>query len=186
MRVISIIIVVFVLLSFSFNSIKTKVKITSKSEVTIKGKSNVNSFECKYNSDCIEDEISVTVTKSNSKMLFDGAKISIQSKGFDCRHKMITRDFKKILKADDYSHIEIDLEELVTNKNEITAKICVEIAGIKKQYAVPVTFDQKKGNVKGMLKINIKDFYLKSPKKLLGFVTLDDKVAIDFNLFLQY
>lgn len=186
MRVISIIILVFILLSFSHNPIKTRVKITSKSEVIIKGKSNVNSFECKYDSDCIEDEISVIVTKSNAKMFFDGAKISIQSKGFDCRHKMITKDFKKILKADDYSHIEIDLEELLTNKNEITAKICVEIAGVKKQYSIPVAFDPKKRNVKGILKINIKDFYLKSPKKLLGIVTLDDNVAIDFNLFLQY
>ena len=186
MRVISILLLVFILLSFSHNPIKTKVKITSKSEVTIKGKSNVNSFECKYDSDCIEDEISVAVTRSNTKILFDGAKISIQSKGFDCRHKMITKDFKKILKADDYSHIGIDLEELVTNKNEITAKICVEIAGIKKQYAVPITFDHKKRNVKGILKINIKDFCLQSPKKLLGFVTLNDNVAIDFNLFLQY
>ena len=166
MRVISILLLVFILLSFSHNPIKTRVKITSKSEVTIKGKSNVNSFECKYDSDCIEDEISVAVTRSNTKILFEGAKISIQSKGFDCRHKMITKDFKKILKADDYSHIGIDLEELVTNKNEITAKICVEIAGI--------------------LKINIKDFCLQSPKKLLGFVTLNDNVAIDFNLFLQY
>lgn len=186
MRVVSIIILVFVLLSFGLNPIKTKVKITSKSEVTIKGKSNVNSFECKYDSDCIEDEISVTVTRSNTKILFDGAKIAIESKGFDCRHKMITKDFKKILKADDYSHIDIDLEELVTNKNDITAKICVEIAGVKKQYAVPVTFDQKKLNVKGILKINIKDFNLKSPKKLLGIVALNDNVAINFNLFLQY
>lgn len=186
MRVVSILILVFILLSFSHNPIKTRVKITSKSEVTIKGKSNVNSFECKYDSNCIEDEISVIVTRSNTKILFDGAKISIQSKGFDCRHKMITKDFKKILKADDYSHIEIDLEELVTNKNEITAKICVEIAGVKKQYAVPVTFDSKKRNVKGILKMNIKDFYLQSPKKLLGIVTLNDNVAIDFNLFLQY
>lgn len=186
MRVLSILIVVFILFSFGLNPVKTRVKITSKSEVTIKGRSNVNSFQCKYNSDCIEDEISVTVTRSNAKIFFDGAKISIQSKGFDCRHKMINKDLKKILKADDYSHIEIDVEELVTNKNAITAKICVEIAGIKKQYAVPVTFDPKKQNVKGILKINIKDFYLKSPKKLLGIVTLDDNVAIDFNLFLQY
>ncbi|MET0759999.1 MAG: YceI family protein [Flavobacterium sp.] len=186
MKVVSIIILVFVLLSFGFNPIKTKVKITSKSEVTIKGKSNVNSFECKYDSECIEDEISVTITKSNAKTLFDGAKISIESKGFDCRHKMITKDFKKILKADDYSHIDIDLEELVTNKNETTAKISVGIAGIKKQYLVPITFDQKKLNVKGILKINIKDFALKSPKKLLGIVALNDNVAINFNLFLQY
>jgi len=186
MKAFNITILIFVFLSFGFSSNKTKVKITSKSEVIIKGKSNINSFQCKYNSDFIEDEILIAVTKNNSRTFLEGAKISIRSKGFDCGHRMITKDFKTILKADDYSNIDIDLKELVLNKLEITAKICVEIAGVKREYLVPVIFDSKNLNVKGILKINIKDFCLKSPKKLLGFIMIDDNVDVDFNLFLEY
>lgn len=180
------IIIVFILLSFGFTKNQTKVKITNKSEVTIKGKSNVNTFECKYNSDYIEDEIHVSVTKSNSKILLDGAKIAIKSNGFDCAHKMITRDFKSILKADENPHIVINVKEINNTKENITAKLNVKIAGIEKEYTVPVTYNQTTNNVKGQLKLNIKDFKLKSPKKLLGMVVVNDNVEINFNLFLQY
>ena len=77
------IIAILILLSFGFSKNQSKVKITNKSEVTIKGKSNVNSFECKYNSEFIENDLHVSITRNNSKMLLEGAKIDIKSTGFD-------------------------------------------------------------------------------------------------------
>ena len=71
-------------------------------------------------------------------------------------------------------------------KENITAKLNVKIAGIEREYLVPVTYNQTTNNVKGQLKLNIKDFKLKSPKKLLGMVVVNDNVDINFNLFLQY
>jgi len=180
------IITVIILLSFGFSKNQTKVKITNKSEVTIKGKSNVNSFECKYNSDFIENDLQVSIARNNNKILLDGAKIAIKSTGFDCAHKMITKDFKSILKADEYPHIVINVKEINTTKENITAKLNVKIAGVEKEYLVPVIFNSNTNNVKGLLKLNIKDFKLKSPKKLLGMVVVNDNVDINFNLFLQY
>ncbi len=180
------IITVIILLSFGFSKNQTKVKITNKSEVSIKGKSNVNSFECKYNSDFIENDLQVSIARNNNKILLDGAKIAIKSTGFDCAHKMITKDFKSILKADEYPHIVINVKEINTAKENITAKLNVKIAGVEKEYLVPVIFNSNTNNVKGLLKLNIKDFKLKSPKKLLGMVVVNDNVDINFNLFLQY
>ena len=62
----------------------------------------------------------------------------------------------------------------------------MKIAGVEKEYLVPVIFNSNTNNVKGQLKLNIKDFKLKSPKKLLGMVVVNDNVDINFNLFLQY
>ena len=180
------IIAILILLSFGFSKNQSKVKITNKSEVTIKGKSNVNSFECKYNSEFIENDLHVSITRNNSKMLLEGAKIDIKSTGFDCAHKMITKDFKSILKVEEYPHIVINVIELIIVKENISAKLNVKIAGIEKEYMVPVVYNQNNGNVKGQLKLNIKDFKLKSPKKLLGMVVVNDNVEIIFNLFLQY
>ena len=186
MRTISLFIGCFILINLGFVSNKTKVKITNQSEVIIKGKSNVNSFECKYNSAFIEDEIQVSLAKQNAKIVLDGAKISIKSTGFDCAHKMITKDFKTILKANEYSNIKLEVKEITTLKEHISAKLKVEIAGVSKEYTIPVTYDSKSNNVKGQLKINIKDFNLKALKKLLGMVIVNDNVDIHFNLFLQY
>jgi hypothetical protein len=119
-------------------------------------------------------------------MLLEGAKIDIKSTGFDCAHKMITKDFKSILKAEEYPHIVINVRELIIVKENISAKLNIKIAGIEKEYMVPVAYNQNNGNVKGQLKLNIKDFKLKSPKKLLGMVVVNDNVEISFNLFLQY
>ena len=180
------IISVIILLSFGFSKNQTNVKITNKSEVSIKGKSNVNSFECKYNSDFIENDLQVSIARTNNKILLEGAKLSIKSTGFDCAHKMITKDFKTILKAEDYPHIVINVKEINTIKENITAKLNVKIAGVEKEYLVPVIFNSNTNNVKGQLKLNIKDFKLKSPKKLLGMVVVNDNVDITLNLFLQY
>lgn len=185
MKAISIL-TVFILLSFGFSKNQTKVKITNKSEVTIKGKSNVNTFECKYDSEYIENDLQVSITKNNSKIVLDGAKLAIKSTGFDCAHKMITKDFKTILKAEEYPHIAINVKEINTTKENITAKLNVKIAGVEKEYVVPITYNPNNDNVKGLLKLNIKDFKLKSPKKLLGMVVVNDNVDIHFNLFLQY
>lgn len=188
MKAYKIIVVVLVFLSFGFTfSTKTKVKITSKSEITIHGKSNVNSFKCKYNSNFLEDEILVTVLKNNeTKMSFANAKISIKSKGFDCSSKMITKDFKTILKAEDYDNINIELKELDLNGTAIMTRLQIEIAGKTKEYLIPMAFNAKNNNVKGTLKLNIKDFDLKCPKKVFGLIEVDDNVDIIFNLFLQY
>jgi len=180
------IIIFFILLGFGFSKNQAKVKITNKSEVTIKGKSNVNSFECKYNSEFIENDLHISIIRNNSKIVLDGAKIDIKSIGFDCAHKMITKDFKSLLKAEEYPHIVINVKEINTIKENINAKLNVKIAGIEREYLVPVTYNQTTNNVKGQLKLNIKDFKLKSPKKLLGMVVVNDNVEINFNLFLQY
>ncbi len=186
MRIISFIIFLLVI-NLGFITNKTKVKFTSKSEVAIKGKSNVNSFECNYNSNYLSKEtIEIEFLKENTKTKVKGAIIYIKSDGFDCGNKMITKDFKTILKSDVYSYITINLKELVENKSNYTAIIDVTIAGFKKEYSLPVTFNSKNLNVKGQLKLNIKDFKLKSPKKLLGMIKVNDNVEIDFNLFLQY
>jgi polyisoprenoid-binding protein YceI len=99
---------------------------------------------------------------------------------------MITKDFKNILKANEYSHIIFEVKEITKQKEIVSAKVKVEIASETKEYTIPITFDSKNNNVKGLLKINIKDFNLKSPKKLLGIIVVNDVVEINFNLFLQY
>lgn len=165
---------------------KTKVTISEKSEIVIKGKSNVNKFECHYNKELIHSELLVTHIEKQNKIILTNAKIEVKSEGFDCAHKMITKDFKSVLKSHDYPHITIYINEIFTKENQLMANITVNIAGVQNKYNLPVAFDTYKNNVKGSLNINIKDYNLKSPKKLLGLIQLDEEVVIDFNLFIKY
>lgn len=186
MKTIGLLLGCFIWTSVGFVSNKTKVKITNQSEVIIKGKSNVNSFECAYNSNFIAEEIHVVMTKKSTKIFLEDAKIAIKSAGFDCAHKMITKDFKNLLKAEAHPHIQLEVKELTKHDDQVVAKVSVRIAYVVKEYELPIIFNAITNNVKGQLKINIKDFNLQAPKKLLGMVIVDDHVEIKFNLFLQY
>lgn len=179
-------IVVLVLL-VSFASVeKTQVSISEQSEITISGKSNVNSFQCNYNQDLIKSELTVTHSQKESKIFLNGAVFFLKSKGFDCAHRIITKDLKEVLKADDYPNIKIEVNEISIENGKTIAKSTITIAGVKKTYNIPVKVNQKTNNVNGILTLDIKDFKLKSPKKILGLIKLNDVVSIEFDLYLKY
>lgn len=179
--------ILFLFLFLGFSIIeKTKVTITDKSEILIIGKSNVNQFQCEYNQDLIHSEIIVSHFTKNNKTILNNAVIEIKSEGFDCAHKMITRDLKTVLKSHEYQNIIVVINELVEVKSGLIAKVSVVIAGVEKKYELPITFNTKDNNVKGNLKININDFNLKAPKKVLGLIKLNNEVNIYFNLYLKY
>jgi hypothetical protein len=182
MKAIGFIVGIFICLGFvSINP--TRVVITEQSQIVIKGKSNVNSFQCQYNSSLLEEEYCISFLKQRNAIVCRGAAIEIKSNGFDCKHKMITKDLKTILQADEFPNIKIELLELNDIATPITAKVNVSIAGQKNTYTLPVQYNAKNNNVKGLLKINIEDFALKAPKKLLGAIVVNNQVDIDFNLY---
>ena len=177
----------FLLVGFNSNpTIKTKVKIQPESEVVIRGKSNVNKFECRYNGKFLQEEVAIVATKSNPKLILQGAKLGISSKGFDCRHKMITKDLKTTIKAEEYNHVFLEVKQINQQNQNMIATVEVEIAGVKNTYDIPVTHQSKTNLVNGTLKFSIKDFKLETPKKLLGFVVLNEMIEIEFNLQFQY
>ncbi len=179
--------IVVLLLLFGFSKTdKTIVNVSSKSEIVIHGESNVNSFQCNYNQKLIATELAVTHYNKNNKTILEGATFLLHSKGFDCVHRMITNDLKEVLKADSYPHIQIDIVALKHNNHKLTAVAAIKIAGVVKQYEIPVEINEETKNVKGELKLNIKDFKLKSPKKILGLIKLNEEVTISFNLYLDF
>lgn len=179
--------IVVLLFLFGFSKTdKTIVNISSKSEIVIHGESNVNSFQCDYNQKLIATELTVRHYNKNNKTILDGATFLLKSKGFDCAHRMITNDLKEVLKAEKYPNIKIDIIELKKVSNKVTAVSNITIAGEKKQYEIPVEINEETKNVKGELKLNIKDFKLKSPKKILGLIKLNEEVTISFNLYLDF
>jgi hypothetical protein len=63
-------------------------------------------------------------------------------------------------------------------------KLNITISGVSKVYELPVEVDntQKAVMVCGKLPIDINDFKLSPPKKLLGIIKVSNKIEIDFNL----
>lgn len=178
--------VIVLIFSLGFTPVETtKVMITEQSQIIIKGKSNINTFQCQYDSALLKEEYCITFLKAKNSTICDGAVIAIKSDGFDCKHRMITKDLKSILRTDEFPNITIELIEL-THSTPLTAKVNVAIAGQRKAYEIPVQYHAKDNNVKGVLNLDIQDFSLKAPKKLLGAIVVNNQVEIDFDLYFRY
>jgi hypothetical protein len=155
------------------------VKIHPESKITIHGRSNVNRFSCEYKGNLSQD-FKLNLIKRPTKIEIQGGRISLNSNGFDCHHRMITKDLKTTINSEKYNHIDIEVKNVYYKGDEVISNIQIELSGVKKTYDVPVIITNN--NVRGVLKIDIRDFNLKAPKKVLGMVVLDNNIEIEISL----
>ena len=185
-----VVFLVFAIVALSFANKNTKAKdisirVSSKSTLVVKGTTNVNSFSCAFDSKRLNNPISVTYFSNGEKLKFRETELILDNYCFDCGSKGINKDFQKILKSDNHPQIKLILKEtssLENNKNFETI-VDVEIAGIKREYKIPVAV--KKNSINGGLKMRLSDFNLNQPKKVFGLITIDDEIQIFFNLILE-
>lgn len=177
------------LFSWRFNSTpKTStVFFCEGSSLKIKGSSNVNKFECVLDMNTLSDELLVSYNDSEDYLNFTNANLIIPAKHFDCGGKMINKDFQKLLNTDEFPEIRLVLKKVM--KSNITedcteAIVDVLICGIKNTYSVPITTSKsiEGNNINGVLALNINDFSLEPPKKMLGVIKVSPVIEIDFLL----
>ena len=102
---------------------------------------------------------------------------------FDCGGRQINKDFHKLLNTKEFPQILIKLKEIEYLLESIKACIEMEIAGVSKTYTLHVTQTKEDThNILGVLELDISDFNLESPTKLLGIIVVSDIIEIDFNL----
>ena len=172
-----------------------QVQIAEESHLVINGHTNVNTFSCGYNGNFYPDTLSVNTIATSGCLRFKNADIRLKTKLFDCSNKLMNPDFRNLLKADQYPYIRIKVLEidknpgqvknyLVSNydRNMLLLTVEIMIAGQKKIYNLPIEVADNRDNnfYKGHLKMNIRDFGLTPPRKMLGLVVVDEMVSIDF------
>jgi hypothetical protein len=172
-----------------------QVQIAQESHLVINGHTNVNTFSCGYNGNFYPDTLSVNTIATSGCLRFKNADIRLKTELFDCSNKMMNPDFRNLLKSDQYPYIRIKVLEidknpgqvknyLVSNydRNMLLLTVAITIAGQKKIYNLPIEVagDRNNNFYKGHLKMNIRDFGLTPPRKMLGLVVVDEMVSIDF------
>lgn len=178
----------------SFSSM-TKLKngksvlIASESKLYITGTSNVNSFTCEFNIKTLDEPIPVIYEKEKDVISFENATLTLENSCFDCGGKGINKDFYSLLKSEEHPHIYLRLKQIKRqqhDKNNIEALIEIEIAGIEKSYHMNAKLANGDDlNINGQLKLNISDFNLKAPKKMLGLIVISEIIEIHFKLVIK-
>lgn len=181
-----------VLVSFSKINLEKSSKsvlITSQSDLHIKGSSNVTDFKCKYNIQNLDEPIRIHYERTNNVMRFENSMLVLENSGFDCGGKGINRDFHGLLQSDIFPRITLRLKEIklnLNNKHLADASVEIEIAGLTHTYQMETEFHREQNwHISGQLKLNIKDFQLKAPKKMLGLIVVSEEIEISFELVVK-
>ncbi|MCK0125193.1 hypothetical protein MWU76_12365 [Gelidibacter sp. F2691] len=167
----------------------TNVRITPQSTLHIKGTSNVTDFTCLYNIKNLNEPIRIHYESDADVITFEKSVLVLENSGFDCGGKGINRDFHGLLKSDTYPEIKLSLKQVKLNphkSNTADASIEIEIAGKKHLYHMETKYHQDNGwHISGLLKLNIKDFNLVAPKKMLGLIVVSEEIQINFKLVVK-
>jgi hypothetical protein len=177
------------LLFFSFTGNNTPheqtVYITPESFLYIKGTSNVNTFTCVYDAVTLSRKLPVTYTESGNTMRFHNLEMDLKNNGFNCGNKMINKDFHELLKTEKYPTINFKLLSIKKEAGKMTAEVAIEIAGKKNRYSFPINANGELAPLEGLLCLNITDFGLTPPKKMMGMIVVREDIEIVFGLDLK-
>ncbi len=160
------------------------IEILPNSELSITGDTNINKFGCEFNTLYLEQCREIVYNKKGNYITFKNAVLSLKNEGFDCGNKGINRDFHSLLNTKDYPKITLELTEITLDKSN-RGKACVKIniAGKEKSYTVPIDIvSSPSSHFIGKLKLDIRDFNLEPPKKLLGLIVIREEIEINFDL----
>ncbi len=168
-------------------------KLNIESFLLIKGSSNVNKFECKIDGSNINDTITVKYQANGSDLNFHQFRIDLEVDHFDCQNSMITSDFKESLKADDYPHMIIEFIQLKFPHSDDPFKnifptgiiAMVTLTDKHKKYYIGLEKESLEGpdvKLTGNLAVDMRDFGLEPPTKMLSLVKVNPLLDIKFSL----
>ena len=179
----------FLLLAFNVkDSINnpTTVTIAPESRLMISGTTNINTFNCNFDTNGLQKPIPVHYEKMGSKYIFKEATLVLNNLGFDCGSNGINRDFHALLKSKEHPELLLKLRTLegdLKDDKQLMATVDITIAGNTNTYKIPVMKAQEEpGRISGDLTLGLSDFKLKAPKKALGLIVVHDAITISFDL----
>ena len=159
---------------------------SSDSYLKIKGKTNISTFECNFNMNTLSDSIKVNYKDLDRIIKFNKATLILPNVQFNCGGKAINNDFKKLLNTDEFPEIIIKLKQISKvgiDKNSITATVEIMICNIVNTYTIPISIiKEDRIFVRGTLPLDINDFSLAAPTKILGMVKVSSLIEIQFSL----
>lgn len=160
------------------------IEILPESHLEISGNTNISTFTCVFDTSLISGKKKVFFEKKKSSLYFEHTSLILTNSGFDCGSRGINKDFHKLLKTKTYPEIQIGLAEVkFINKGLVEVEAIIKIADTSKNYHFPVEIKNDQNlQIIGRLKVNIADFALKPPRKLLGLISVKNDIEINFNL----
>lgn len=186
----------YLLSSNSLNSYNASIYnfLDEGSYIRIHVKTNIDEFPCDYVNQKITHLPNCNIFQENDRLQTLEAMIEVPIKLFDCGNTLINKDFCDLLNQDDYPFIVISIDSLKESKKSVKHKqvgnalIKIHIAGKIKNYQVEYYYDKANHDIvtiKGNQMIDITDFGLEPPSKVMGLIKTNKYVLIEFEFNLS-
>ncbi len=159
--------------------------------VTINGKTNINRFTFEYDTSknhFLEKEESENCTHVQENVI----KFDFLVRGFDSNNKRMNHDFYNMLNSSIYPKIVVAIQQNEINnifykRADNYLNLHLNMAGNHK--VVPGNYsyqflEEDTLKLKGGTQINLNDFSLEPPQKMLGLVQVDKTIFINFDIVL--
>lgn len=140
----------------------------------INGWTNINTFKCSNTKFQSPSSIYSFTGKNLPNLIF-------KMDDFDCRNKMMTSDFRKILQSDKYPNLTIKFIEFTkTSSDRFNAILEVKMMTVSRKYQIE--FSMYNNNLVGNKRVRFSDFKIIPPKKMGGMVYVKDELDLFFSL----
>lgn len=169
-----------------YNNNEIEIQIKEGSHLFIKGTSNVNTFTCSYLKPIVPKTFILEYEDLENGWEFEDAQLQLESTAFDCGGRRINKDFKELIKTSEFPSIEIDVSEVTTKGSNFLAAVQISIAG--KTQSIPVEISLKNQDsfiYTSVLRLNLEDFNLELPSKMMGLIQVHEEISIHINLHLD-
>ena len=170
--------------------------VLKSSNLEITGHTNVNRFTCGVPQYTEADTLSFF--PENGKGPVAGIPLSgtlrLDIDQFDCRSRVMTREFKKTLQYGRYPQLKItfiDLEKMpffTPQPETIKGRVTIEIAGVAKRFEIDYTASRSgrcSVELTGIRQLSFRDFGLNPPRKMGGLIKVNDSLNVRFTLCLR-
>ena len=167
----------------------------TSSVLKVNGKTNINNFSCLLQKKFSKKSYLYKTNPDTSVIRFANTVLKIPTKEMDCRKKAITKDFYKILEADEFPFIIIELQEVINqdyytsedldSQDVFLTKINITITDVSRSLSIPVRVTRKDSfsfRISGSANIKLSDFGIQAPKAMLGLIKVKNAIDIEFDL----
>lgn len=162
-----------------------------ESQLTISGKSNVNTFQC-HSADVMQKGSFMAFEPTTSGTIgFYNASVALKVKSLSCGSKLIEKDLNKSMMSDRFPFIYLDFKDAKlsakypNNTSKYLATVKITIANTTKETKVELMLQQLTANtyrLTGTQTLVLKDFNINPPKAMFGLIVVNEEITINFNI----
>lgn len=160
----------------------TEYTILPSSSLYIKGSSNISNFVCNFEMKYVNP---VKVLYDNTKSTMETQYTEFPVAYFDCGSAAINKDFRSLLKEKVHPTLFIRLVSVnPVSDSQVKVSLEFKIAGVTNMYELVVDYklENQRLHTQGSFQLNIEDYNLEQPKRLLGLVVVRKEIEVHFDI----